>query len=828
MKTITLKCKILILAGIFICNSANAQTLVGNLYYYFHGDEAEVTNKYGSGHNGNDYGGKSYQADSYTIPSSITYGGLIYTVTSIGNHAFGANIHTSSSTEGSAISGLYLPSTIQTIGTECFWNCKNLIGLIIPENVKKLGANTFIGCDKLRTLIYLSTEAPSGWTATSKTYVPDLLSYSSPTHSINNAHIIEMISFAKNEFDYTGQRPTTTWTNNVDGYTATLTMPTLKIDAGTYEEIIPATFTKGDESFTANIVYRYTIKPAQLKAKVNNASREYGEDNPQFSVTYSGFLGGDNESVITTYPTISTTATKTSNVGEYPITISAGIAANYEFVCEPGMLTVSKASLTAKVNDATKIYGTKNPAFSIEYYGLKNGESVPVWVTEPTIQTDATQSSNVGNYTVQAVNGNPLNYNLNGINYGTLRITPASLTIKAKDAARQYYSEEPTFSYYCSGFVNGDSESALSSVPALTTTATFTSSVGTYDIKVGEVYSTNYTITYVNGILTITPRMLTASVGNYERSYNEENPAFEVKYEGFVGGDNESQLKSKATASTSATKTSDVGTYPIYVSGGSADNYKLSYVSGVLTINKIEQTISWQQDLTALNVGDQVELKAVASSGLPITYSMDNSDAAEIYTTGSKTYLDCKAGGQFLIRAVQDGNKNYYASPRASNSVFIIGNNPASDPMLKIKLADNGSVSTKVNKGSSHTFTIQVESGWKIHSVAFNDDDVTSQLDAQGKYTTPAINENSTLMVVYEKEEENAVSSARESSVKIQGTSFGVRVTDENMDDMIMVYSADGIQQKSVKVEGLITDIPLSKDKVYIIKVGTKTVKLSL
>ena len=48
------------------------------------------------------------------------------------------------------------------------------------------------------------------------------------------------------------------------------------------------------------------------------------------------------------------------------------------------------------------------------------------------------------------------------------------------------------------------------------------------------------------------------------------------------------------------------------------------------------------------------------------------------------------------------------------------------------------------------------------------------------------------------------------------------------MDDMIMVYSADGIQQKSVKVEGLITDIPLSKDKVYIIKVGTKTVKLSL
>ena len=827
MKTITLKCKILILAGIFICNSANAQTLVGNLYYYFHGDEAEVTNKYGSGHNGNDYGGKSYRADSYTIPSSITYGGLIYTVTSIGNHAFGANGHTSSSTEGSAISGLYLPSTIQTIGTECFWDCKNLIGLIIPENVKKLGANTFIGCDKLRTLIYLSTEAPSGWTATSKTYVPDLLSYSSPTHSINNAHIIEMISFAKNEFDYTGQRPTTTWTNNVDGYTATLTMPTLKIDAGTYEEIIPATFTKGDESFTANIVYRYTIKPVKLKAKVNNASREYGEDNPQFSVTYSGFLGGDNESVITPNPTISTTATRTSNVGEYPITISGGSAANYEFVCEPGVLTVSKASLTAKVNDATKVYGTKNPTFTIEYYGLKNGESVPAWVTEPTIQTDATQSSNVGNYTVQAVNGNPLNYNLNEINYGTLRITPASLTIKANDAVRQYYSEEPTFSYHCNGFVNGDSESALSSVPTLSTAATLTSNVGTYDIKVGEVYSTNYAITYVNGTLTITPRMLTASVGNYERLYNEENPTFEVMYEGFVGGDNESQLKSKATASTSATKKSDVGTYPIYVSGGSADNYKLSYVSGVLTINKIEQTISWQQDLTALNVGAQVELKATASSGLPITYTMDNSDAAEIYSTGSKTYLDCKAGGQFLIRAVQNGNKNYYASPRASNSVSIIGNYPTSDPMLTIKQADNGSVGIQVSRGSSYTFTIAPSNGWKIHTVTFNNSDVTSQLSSDGRYTTPTINSNSTLYVVYEQGN-TAVRSVKESTVQIQAKSFGVRVIDANMGDMIYIYTTDGLLQHSIKVDAQTIDIPLTKDNVYIVKVGMKTVKLSL
>lgn len=823
MKIIKYKSNILILAGLLFANSANSQIKIGDLYYSLSGENATVVCD-----DVDAWGGMHYTKDRYDIPNNVTYNGLNYNVIAIGQQAFGgfpSSYH--GDRYASIASVITLPASIKTIGYAAFYACKNIISMTIPPSVTYIGKYAFGSCDLLRELIYTGTIAPEGWYATTKTYVPDLQAYSSPAYQINDAHIIEMISFAKSEFDYTGQRPTTTWTNNVDGYTVSLTMPTLKIDAGTYEEIIPATFTKGDESFTANIVYRYTIKPVKLKAKVNNASREYGEDNPQFSVTYSGFLGGDNESVITTNPTISTTATKTSNVGEYPITISGGSAANYEFVCEPGVLTVSKASLTAKVNDATKVYGTKNPTFTIEYFGLKNGESVPAWVTEPTIQTDATQSSNVGNYTVQAVNGNPLNYILNEINNGTLRITPASLTIKANDAVRQYYSEEPTFSYHCNGFVNGDSESALSSVPTLSTTATLTSNVGTYDIKVGEVYSTNYAITYVNGTLTITPRMLTASVGNYERLYNEENPIFEVKYEGFVGGDNESQLKSKATASTSATKTSDVGTYPIYVSGGSADNYKLSYVSGVLTINKIEQTISWQQDLTALNVGDQVELKAVASSDLPITYTMDNSDAAEIYSTGSKTYLDCKAGGQFLIRAVQNGNKNYYASPRASNPVSIIGNYPTSDPMLTIKQADSGSVGIQVTKGSSYTFTIAPSNGWKIHSVTFNNSDVTTQLSSDSRYTTPTINSNSTLYVVYEQGN-TAVRSVKESTVQIQAESFGVRVIDANMGDMIYIYTTDGLLQHSIKVDAQTIDIPLTKDNVYIVKVGMKTVKLSL
>ena len=646
---------------------------------------------------------------------------------------------------------------------------------------------------------------------------------------IVDINIIDEIK--ENVFTYSGESPNLSFSNtNTVFKIVDYDSSTLQINAGSYTSdiIFYVKYLCNDVTFEVKEPFSYTINKAPLHVRAYDISREYGEENPPLSLVYSGFVNNEDQNVLKEVPSAITAATRTSNVGEYPISVSGGAATNYELFYEPGVLTVTRAHLSAIVNDTTKVYGSLNPSFTIDYYGLKNEETVPEWTTKPTFQTAATPKSVVGKYEVIAVNGVPVNYDLEEVISGTLSIIPAPLTIKVNDATRQYYSDNPSFSYSCIGFVNDEDKNVLLSTPTISTSANLKSNVGTYEIKAYGADTPNYSITYISGTLSITPITLMASVGNYERLYNEDNPAFDVKYDGFVDNENENVLITKATASTTATKTSDVGSYPINVNSGSADNYNFSYTSGTLTINKVEQSISWEQDLTALKVGDQVELKAVASSGLPITYSMDNSDAVEIYSTGSKTYLDCKAGGQFLIRAMQNGNKNYYASPKASNNVSIIGNQPTSAPLLTIKLADNGSVSTKVNKGSSHTFTIQVESGWKIHSVAFNDDDVTSQLDAQGKYTTPAINENSTLMVVYEKEEENAVSSARESSVKIQGTSFGVRVTDDNMDDMIMVYSADGIQQKSVKVEGLITDIPLSKDKVYIIKVGTKTVKLSL
>ena len=904
---------LILMSAMTMCVANAGAVIVDSLNYSLSGTYATVSIASGN------------TSSIITVPPSIKYEGLVYTVKwvgkfaagslrelvlpntieEIGNYAFSYNSYSSTTSVKNPIKKVKLQDGLKRIGASAFENSL-ILSLIIPSTVIEFGSNPFNKCNMLRELIYLSSTPPSNWTATSQTYVPSKETYSEPSYSINNASIIEMISFSETKFDYTGKAPTPTWTNNVEGYTVSLEMPTLKSDVGTYEEVIPATFTKGIEKFTAYIPYKYTIKPVKVKAKVNSTSRTYGEANSNFTITYSGFVNGEDESVLTSKPLATTTANEKSAVGTYPITISGGKAQNYTFEYEQGELTVNKASLGVQVMDASKLYGAENPTFTLGYSGLKNNETVPVWTKIPTFTTTATKASGAGSYDV-TVTCEPKNYEIISNTPGKLTITKAPLTVKANNASMDYCGTMPTYSYTYSGFVNGDTENALTTKPSIateatatsnagtytitpegaqsdnydftytagmltikqrpltvkansasrlygeenpvftvdysgfvndetkavldvepttTTTANIQSKAGTYDIRVSGGQAKNYTLNYQNGQLTITPRPLRAFVGNYERPYGQDNPTFIIEYEGLVGNDTGYSLQTQPMVRTTATKTSNVGTYPIEVTGGYSPNYMLSYGSGQLTIVKAEQTFTWSQDLTNLKVGDQVELQASASSKLPITFTADSENYAEIYKAGSKTYMECKKAGSFHIKAVQEGNDNYYSTQRINKEVTIVGEEEY-NPTLFIKQTDNGMVSTKVNKGSTHTFTIYAETGWKIHSVTFNDKDVTNELDSKNSFTTPVVNENSTLIIVYEQEN-SAVNAIEYSNLKVLATSEGIRVSGVNADDVIRVYNIDGVLKQSVRAESSQVEIPLHKDRVYVVKVGTKSMKLRL
>lgn len=414
-----------------------------------------------------------------------------------------------------------------------------------------------------------------------------------------------------------------------------------------------------------------TVNKAALQITPKDATRKYGEENPKFELSYVGLKNNENVPEWTLDPVFTTNATTTSSVGEYAVQVKSAEARNYTLEKKVGTLFITKAPLTVKLLDATRKYGTANPNFEMNYTGLVNGETMPAWTTYPTITTTADEKSDVGDYPITATGGEMKNYTFDGITPGVLSVTPASLVIRAQDASRYYFEENPKLDYICMGFAQGDNVSLFTVKPQLSTTATLQSSVGVYPIEVSGAEIKNYQLTYEKGQLTVDKRTLNVSTKDYTRAYGEENPEFELTYTGFVNNEDESVLVVKPKATTNATANTDVGVYDITIGNGVAENYDFSYSGGQLTIEKAYQTLAWNQDFSDVKQYDQVELLATASSGLDVTYSIEGDQICSIVKIGKKQYLDCMNEGEVVVVAIQEGNKNYWQSTKIYKTIVI-------------------------------------------------------------------------------------------------------------------------------------------------------------
>ena len=211
----------------------------------------------------------------------------------------------------------------------------------------------------------------------------------------------------------------------------------------------------------------------------------------------------------------------------------------------------------------------------------------------------------------------------------------------------------------------------------LNTSATsFESSVGYHDS--GITTSLSNDLWDVSIVLpfsyTVTPAPLTIIANDASRKYGCENPELTCSFFGFKNGETKDVLTRLPNVETTATLTSNVGTYPIIPSGAEAKNYTFNYERGTLTVTKADQNIEWNQTLSMANVGDIVELTATSTSGLPVKYSVTDESIAEIFSQGGKKYIEFLKAGTVFIRANQEGNENYNEADRVSKSVTVSTN----------------------------------------------------------------------------------------------------------------------------------------------------------
>jgi gliding motility-associated-like protein len=350
----------------------------------------------------------------------------------------------------------------------------------------------------------------------------------------------------------------------------------------------------GAASANYSFVYKagvLTVTKAVLTITANNATKIYGTVNPLLGVSYSGFVGTDKESCLITLPTTTTTAITTSPAGTYPITAKGAVASNYSFVYQPGILTVTKAVLTITAKNATKVYGTVNPALAVTYTGFAGTDNAASLTTAPTISTTAVTTSPVNTYPIAATGAVSANYSF-VYKPGVLTVTKAVLTITADNLTKPYGAANPVLTASYSGFAGTDDASSLTKAPALSTTATTNSPVNTYPITVGGAASPNYSFIYKPGVLTVTQPVLTITANSVTKTYGSANPELSVSYSGFVNGDNSSSLTKAPAIVTTASTSSNAGTYPITVSGAAIANYKIVYVPGTVSINKATLTVT--------------------------------------------------------------------------------------------------------------------------------------------------------------------------------------------------------------------------------------------
>jgi len=150
------------------------------------------------------------------------------------------------------------------------------------------------------------------------------------------------------------------------------------------------------------------VSKATLTITADNKMKLVGDPNPALTFTPAGFVNGDSATVLTGAPSLSTTATTGSPVGNYPITITQGTlgAADYAFTFVNGTLSVTEAapvillemgtSNAAAVDSVTYVRSpfrvTNNVNFSSDHITRIIIFTLPLGLTSPPIPPTSTLS----------------------------------------------------------------------------------------------------------------------------------------------------------------------------------------------------------------------------------------------------------------------------------------------------------------------------------------------------------------------------------------------------------------------------------------------------
>lgn len=478
------------------------------------------------------------------------------------------------------------------------------------------------------------------------------------TITINQADLLVTVSLDKTELTYGEALPIITYTfdglklsDKESDFTRTETKFAEKLDVGTYT----ATVTLSGEKTK---YYNITVNDAEFKVNKKAATItinkvddiEYGDKVPDLStkVEVKGVLDGDSLSY-----TLNPNYEVGNKPGDYTASVEFNPEAaenkNYAITATGTKFKVGTKKLTIKLNNTPTVAVGKTYtvyAEHLEKIGLVAGDTVTEYVTITKdvagVYNKATDFDTT-HLVVTNADCYVISYEMSvefvevtfAIDFADVTLTydgqPHGVSVKKTDESKNY-----TITYGTT-----ENDCTLNNSPEYT-------NAGAYKIYFKVV--DNDTLAEEKGsvTLTINKKAVTVKVNDVTITYGE-TPKFECTVTGLIDPD---KLSGEAvyTAKTLLGEAvyigagTDAGVYDISVSGLTAsDNYKVTFVTGRLTINKKTAEVAWS-----------IAESYVYNDGQTLPTATYDKKTANLIFTKDGTVCEFKTAGTYTVTVADD------------------------------------------------------------------------------------------------------------------------------------------------------------------------------
>ena len=330
----------------------------------------------------------------------------------------------------------------------------------------------------------------------------------------------------------------------------------------------------------------FTVTAKKATATVNLSKTEivFGSEAPTATITYDGVLDGD---------TLGTPEfdyggyKKGSDVKTYTVTVKGLANGNYDIKTTPASFTVKPYGLNVTWSDLTFTYDKTAHKPTSTVSNPIDGLTAPVIA----VTTNPLSAINAGSYTATASVANTNYYitdETKSISF-TIGKRTASVTVNPKSIT--YGSEVP--SYSASDLVTDNliGDDKILGEPTFDLVYVKGSPAGEYTVtvtfnksKINANYKLSENVVY--GILTVNKAPLTVKADDKTITYGDDLPKFTASYSGFVNGETSAVLSGVLGFTCDYAKGSPVGTYDVKPQGLTSENYEITYVKGLLTVNQ--------------------------------------------------------------------------------------------------------------------------------------------------------------------------------------------------------------------------------------------------